>query len=183
MGYYLLPITYYLLPSSLQSVTAKEKQMIEIKPIQLHQVEEVKQIIFAVCHEIWQVTEEEIRRYDAMSDIDDVQSHYFDNSGTFLVLIDDGRVVGSGAIRRLNNDICELKRMWLIKDYRGRGLGTKMTQMLLYFAQKTGYKKVRLDLLDEQKQIQALKLYKRLGFYFIERYNDGFCTVFMEKML
>jgi putative acetyltransferase len=105
--------------------------MIEIKPIQLHQVEEVKQIIFAVCHEIWQVTEEEIRRYDAMSDIDDVQSHYFDNSGTFLVLIDDGRVVGSGAIRRLNNDICELKRMWLLKDYRGRGLGTKMTQMLL----------------------------------------------------
>jgi putative acetyltransferase len=73
--------------------------------------------------------------------------------------------------------------MWLLKDYRGRGLGTKMTQMLLDFAQKTGYKKVRLDLLDEQKQIQALKLYKRLGFYLIERYNDGFCTVFMEKML
>lgn len=157
--------------------------MIEIKPIQSHQVEEVKRVIVAVACEIWQLPEEAIAHYDAMSDIDDMRSHYFDNNGTFLVLIDDGRVVGSGAIRRLNDDICELKRMWFLKDYRGRGLGMKMTQMLLDFAQKTGYKKVRLDTLDKDKQAQALKLYKRLSFYFIERYNDGFCTVFMEKML
>ncbi|MBD2743905.1 GNAT family N-acetyltransferase [Coleofasciculus sp. FACHB-1120] len=157
--------------------------MIEIKPIQSHQVEEVKRVIIAVCKEIWQLPEEVIRHYDAMSDIDDVQSHYFDNKGTFLVLIDEERVVGSGAIRRLSDDICELKRMWFLKDYRGRGLGTKMTQMLLDFARITGYKKVRLDTIDEQKQAQALELYQRLGFYFIDRYNEGHCTVFMEKML
>lgn len=157
--------------------------MIAIKPIQLHQAEEVKRVIIAVCYEIWQLPEEVIRHYDAMSDIDDVQSHYFDNNGTFLVLIDGERVVGSGVIRRLNNELCELKRMWFLKDYRGRGLGMKMTQMLLDFASKTGYKKVRLDTMNEQKQAQALKLYKRLGFYFIERYNDSPCTVFMEKML
>jgi len=73
--------------------------------------------------------------------------------------------------------------MWFLKDYRGRGLGTKITQMLLDFARITGYKKVRLDTTDEQKQAQALKLYQRLGFYFIERYNDAPCTMFMEKML
>ncbi len=157
--------------------------MIEIKPIQLHQIEEVKRVIVTVCNEIWQVPEEVIRRYDRMSDINDVQSHYFDNNGTFLLLIDSGRVVGSGAIRRLNNDICELKRMWFLKDYRVLGLGTRMAQMLLDFARIAGYKKVRLDTTDEQKQAQALKLYQRLGFYFIERYNDGPCTVFMEKIL
>ncbi|MBD1894867.1 GNAT family N-acetyltransferase [Trichocoleus sp. DQ-A3] len=157
--------------------------MIEIKPIKSHQVEEVKRVIIAVCNEIWQLPEEVIRHYDAMSDIDDVQSHYFDNKGTFLVLIDEERVVGSGAIRRLSDDICELKRMWFLKDYRGRGLGTKMAQMLLDFARIIGYKKVRLDTIDEQKQAQALKLYQRLGFYFIERYNTSPCTVFMEKML
>jgi putative acetyltransferase len=157
--------------------------MIEIKPIELDQVEEVQQVIVAVCHEIWQLPEEVIRRYDAMSDLDNLRSHYFDNNGTFLVLIDEGRVVGSGAIRRLNNDICELKRMWFLKAYRGRGLGTKMAQMLLDFARKKGYKKVRLDTTDEQKQAQAIQLYQRLGFYFIERYNDSSCTVFMEKIL
>jgi len=157
--------------------------MIEIKPIELDQVEEVQQVIVAVCHEIWQLPEEVIRRYDAMSDLDNLRSHYFDNNGTFLVLIDEGRVVGSGAIRRLNNDICEVKRMWFLKAYRGRGLGTKMAQMLLDFARKKGYKKVRLDTADEQKQAQAIQLYQRLGFYFIERYNDSSCTVFMEKIL
>ena len=157
--------------------------MIEIKPIQSHQVEEVKRVIIAVCNEIWQLPEEVIKHYDAMSDLDDVQSHYFDNKGTFLVLIDEERVVGSGAIRRLSDDICELKRMWFLKDYRGRGLGTKMAQILLDFARITDYKKVRIDMIDEQKQAQALKLYQRLGFYFINRYNTSPCNVFMEKML
>ncbi len=157
--------------------------MIEIKPIQLHQVEEVKRVIISVCSEIFQVSEDTILRYDVMSDVDDVRSHYLDNNGTFLVLVDQGRVVGCGAIRRLNDDICELKRMWFLKDYRGRGLGMKMAQMLLQFAREAGYKRVRLDTANEEKQAQALKLYQRLGFYYIERYNDSFCTVFMEKML
>lgn len=157
--------------------------MIEIKPIQLHQAEEVKHLIFAVCEEIFQVSEETIRRFDTMSDIDDVYSHYLDNGGTFLVLLDQGRVVGSGAIRRLDNDICELKRMWFFKEYRGQGLAKKMVQMLLDFARNAGYKKVRLDLFDEQKQAQALEFYKRIGFYASAPYNDSFCTVFMEKIL
>ena len=157
--------------------------MIEIQPIQLHQAEAVKHLVFRICEEIFQISEETVRRYDTMSDIDEVRSHYFDNGGTFLVLVDEGRVVGSGAIRRLNDDICELKRMWFLKEYRGRGLAKEMLQRLLEFARKTGYKKVRLDLLDEQKQTQALKFYKRMGFYAIAPYNDSFCTVFMEKVL
>lgn len=166
--------------------------MIEITTIKLHQIEEVKQIIFAICSEIFQVTEEVIRNNDSLSDIDDMRSppggrfapsHYLDNKGTFLVLVDDDKVVGSGGIRRLNDEICELKRMWLLKDYRGQGFGKKMAQMLLDFAKKAGYKKVRLDCGDEQKQAQAVNFYKQLGFYIIERYNDSLCTVFMEKIL
>ena len=157
--------------------------MIEIKPIEFHQIEDVKGVIFAVCYELWQVSEEDLRRYDVMSDIDNVRSHYFNNNGMFLVVVDDGKVVGSGAIRRLNDDICELKRMWLLKEYRGQGLGMKMAQMLLDFAREKDYKKVRLDTLDEHKQAPALKLYRRLGFYAIARYNDSPCTVFMEKIL
>ena len=155
---------------------------IAIKPIELNQVEEVKCMIVTVCKEIWQVPEEVIKSYDSMFDIDNVQSHYFDNNGTFLVITDDA-IVGSGAIRHLIDDICELKRMWLLKEYRGQGLGSKIAQMLLDFAKKTGYNKVRLDLTDKQKQTQALKLYNRLGFYFIKRYNDSPKSAFMEKRL
>lgn len=157
--------------------------MIEIKPLQLHQIAEVKQVIITVVQEMWQFSEETIKSYDDMADIDNAIAHYFNNRGIFLVLSDAGKIVGSGAIRRLSDDICELKRMWFLQNYRGRGLGRQMAQMLLDFANKNGYKKVRLDVANEQKQLQALKFYQQLGFYFIERYNNGPCTLFMEKML
>lgn len=161
--------------------------MIEIKPIQPHQIEDVKQVILAVCQEIFQVPEEVIRRHDNLSDIDQVRSHYFDNRGIFLVLLDGETVVGCGAIRYLSSDtsgdICELKRMWFLNPYRGQGWGTKMSYMLLNFAKRNDYTKVRLDTVDEYKQAPAIKLYQRLGFYPIERYNDSACTVFLEKLL
>lgn len=159
--------------------------MVEIRPIQQHQIEQAKQIVTAVCLEIWQgvLTEEDLRRYDSMPDIENVRSHYFDNCGTFLVLVNDEQVVGTGAIRRLDDEICELKRMWFLKEYRGQGFGWKMAQMLFDFARQAGYRKARLDLANDERQPQALKLYRKLGFYSIERYNDSPCTTFMEKVL
>jgi putative acetyltransferase len=159
--------------------------MVEIKLIEPHQIESAKQIAIAVSLEIWQgtITEADFRRLDSLSDIDNVQSHYFDNNGTFLVLIDRDRVVGTGAIRKIDDEICELKRMWFLKAYRGQGLGWNMAQMLLEFARQAGYLKIRLDLTNEARQPEALKFYQKLGFYPIERYNDGPCQVFMEKAL
>lgn len=159
--------------------------MTEIRLIQQHQIEQAKQIVMAVSLEIWQgkFTEEDFRRFDSLSDIENVRSHYFDNCGTFLVLVDGERVVGTGAIRRLDAQICELKRMWFLKQYRGKGLVQKMAQMLFEFARQVGYQKVRLDLANAERQPQALKFYQKLGFYSIENYNDSSCDVFMEKRL
>lgn len=159
--------------------------MLEIKPIQQHQLEQAKQVVIAVCLDIWQgvLTEDDLRRYDSMLDIENVQLHYFDKHGMFLVLLDNEEVVGTGAIRRLDDNICELKRMWFLKPYRGKGLGWKMAQILFDFARQVRYQKVRLDLANAERQPQALKLYTRLGFYPIERYNDSPCDVFMEKRL
>lgn len=159
--------------------------MIEIKPIQHYQLQEAKQMVIAVILDFWQgdLTEENLRRLDTMSDIKNARSHYFDNHGLFLVLLDDGKIVGTGAIRRLDNNICELKRMWFQQQYRGKGWGWKMAKMLFDFAQQTGYQKVRLDLAKAERQSQAINLYTKLGFYSIERYNDSPCEVFMEKCL
>ena len=159
--------------------------MVEIKPIKQHQIEQAKQVVLAVSLEIWDgvLTEDELRGYDSMSDIDNVRSHYFDNNGTFLVLVEGEQVVGTGAIRKLDDEICELKRMWFLKEYRGQGLGWKMAQILFDFALAAGYQKIRLDLANEERQPDALKLYRKLGFYPIERYNDSPCHVFMEKLL
>lgn len=58
-----------------------------------------------------------------------------------------------------------------------------MAQILFDFAKQAGYWKIRLDLANEERQPEALKLYRKLGFYPIERYNDSPCLVFMEKLL
>lgn len=162
---------------------------VTIKRIQPYQNEEAKLIVVEGCQEIWNLPgspHDVLRQWNEqgiLADMDDIQRSYFNNGGTFLVLIDCKRIVGTGAILRLSDEICELKRMWFLKAYRGQGLGMQMAQMLLDFAKNTGYKKIRLDTGDATKQPAALRLYKRLGFYAIERYNDSPCTIFMEKAL
>ena len=56
-----------------------------------------------------------------------------------------------------------------------------MAKALLQFARSAGYTCVRLD--TSAKLEEANKLYRRLGFRTIEPYNDGPCTIFMEKQL
>ena len=159
--------------------------VVKIKPIDETQIEQAKQVVLSVSLEIWQgaISEEDFRRIDPMSDIDRVKSHYCDRNGLFLVLVDGDRIVGTGAIRQLAPEICELKRMWFLKPYRGQGYGRKMTQILFDFARQAGYQKVRLDLANPERQLQAMRFYQKQGFYAIARYNDSPCTVFMEKVL
>ena len=155
--------------------------MLKIKLIQPQQVEEVTEVILEICQEVFQVDRATILNYDDFVDLDNVEEHYFTNRGIFLVLLDRQKVVGSGAIRYLENDICELKRMWIFQAYRGQGWGKKISEQLFAFAKKKGYKKIRLDLANTEKQQQAIAFYKNLGFYSIPPYNSSPCQVFMEK--
>ena len=56
-----------------------------------------------------------------------------------------------------------------------------MAELLFEFARNAGYKRVKLDTSPVLEK--ANKLYQRLGFYPIERYNEGHGTIFMEKQL
>jgi putative acetyltransferase len=161
--------------------------MIEIKPIEASQTEEAKQVIAAVCFELWQPQAtlaeygKQIEREGGFDDVNDLQNQYFDNGGTFLVLMDSNRVVGTGGVRRLEASVCELKRMWFLPQYRGRGLGTRLLMRLIEWARDNGFKTMRLDVADEVRSAPAVRLYERLGFTRIERYNESLCTVWMEK--
>ena len=117
-----------------------------------------------------------------LEDMDDVQKSYFDDDGTFLVMVNDGEIIGTGAIKKLDVEICELKRLWFLKEYRGKGLGYQMTQELLSFARDKGYQRVRLET-DPVAQSQALNFYKRLGFYEIPRYSQNQDETALELVL
>lgn len=160
--------------------------MVEIKPIAAHQREEARQVLLSVCLELWPDLFKEakdIYQLDTLDDIMDPNGYYFERGGTFLVTVENGEVIGTGAVRSLEQDVCELRRMWLKPQHHGRGLGKRMAEELLAFSRSAGYRKVRLETYDASRQGAALRLYESLGFDYIPRYNDGICTVFMEKHL
>ena len=161
--------------------------MIEIKPIQPFQIAQAKQIVIAVCFELWQPQTtlaeygKQLEEEYGFEDLDDLQNQYFENGGMFLVITDNDRVVGTGGVLRLCDKVCELKRMWFLPQYRGRGLGSRLITQLIEWARDNGYETMRLDVADEVRSAPAVRLYERLGFTRIERYNEGLYTLWMEK--
>ena len=139
------------------------------------QVDAAKAVVIACCLEFFGNPPQ------LFEDMDQIAAQYTEPSGIFLVLMDGDRVVGTGAVRRLDDATCELKRMWFLPEYRGKGQGMKISELLLEFARAAGYKKMRLDTVPEL--VAANKLYQRLGFHPIERYNTGPGEIFMEKDL
>jgi putative acetyltransferase len=162
--------------------------MINIRHIEPHEIPFAKELIYRVAHQVFQDTrtlEESIAYYESrgqLHDMDDVQQTYFENEGTFLVMTDEDQIIATGAIRKIDDSICELKRVWLLFDYHGRGLGYRLIQELLAFAREKGYRRVRLET-DRDGQRRAYQLYKRLGFYEIPRYSDNEEDAAMEMVL
>ena len=161
--------------------------MIQIKPIEPHQVEEAKRLIITVADSIyhWERTIDEslrdLEERGIFDDMIDVQMHYFDRGGLFLVVEDDGQMIGTGAVRQIDDDVCELKRMWLLPAYHGRGIGYRVIQMLFAFARASKYKLIRLE--TGNQQLRAIKFYERLGFSRITPFDETNHDVFMEMKL
>jgi len=162
--------------------------MIEIRRIQPDEAPAAKRLIYRVAHVIFndqRPLEESIAYHESrheLKDMDDTQKNYFENGGIFLVMEDEVQIIGTGAVRQLEDKICELKRLWLLTEYHGTGLGYRMTQELLSFAREKGYKRIRLET-DQSRQNRAFEFYKRLGFYEIARYSDNQDDVAMEMIL
>src|SRR5688572_14466519 len=135
--------------------TASEHVMtIRIAPMEPQHVASAKRVIITVVCELFAgdtspcKIDQSLVKYEAakqFADIDEFEEHYFSRNGIFLVLLDDAQVVGTGGLRPLHGSIAELKRMWFLPPYRGRGLGRNMAEHLLQFARSVGYTHVRLD--------------------------------------
>src|SRR5262245_14896146 len=159
-----------------------------IESLQPVHVEPAKRVLRTVWREFFGVEADPVVRdyFDkpsALTDLDDAPKVYFHDSGIFLVVLDDGRVIGTGAVKRLDTETCELRRMFLLREYRGRGLGTQLAEHLLGFARAAGYRRARLA--TNKKLHASHRLYVRLGFDHIPPYGDEITELayYMEKVL
>jgi putative acetyltransferase len=140
--------------------------MIALRSIHPDETEAAKALMATVFRALWGFSYAEIQaRYDPLEDIEQIQFHYFENGGTFMVLADGEQLVGTGGISRLDTDTAELKRIFLLQEYRGRGLGRRLVETLLEFARTNGYRRVRLMVATPDLQPEAVGLYTSLGFH------------------
>jgi GNAT superfamily N-acetyltransferase len=125
------------------------------------------------------------------SDIFCIEEHYNKSAGGCFWVAEHGhntndnnQIIGTIAIRNLKQfeSTCELKRMYVVREFRRLGIGQKMLETAIDFAKNFGYKRV---ILDSSKYLdEARTLYLKNDFVDIQRYNNNYrADVFMEKKL
>ena len=100
-----------------------------------------------------------------------------------MVLEDAGKIIGTGGIGCLDEKTAELKRIWLLKEYRGLGLGRKLVESLLEFARSHGYQRIELKVASPQIQPEAVGLYSSLGFVPTSNPGGEDESIHMELMI
>ncbi len=91
--------------------------------------------------------------------------------GCLLIALDGENYAGCVALRKIESDICEMKRLFVDPAFRGQGVGIRLIQEVIARAKQRGYKEMRLDTLPSM--VQAISLYRSLGFVDIEPYRNN----------
>jgi putative acetyltransferase len=81
-------------------------------------------------------------------------------------------------VRQIDADSGELVRLWLLRGFRGRGVGRLIIERLLQFARCAGWNRLRLDTSFRCKE--AVSLFRKVGFREIAPYKDSIGDCFME---
>jgi len=122
---------------------------------------------------------------DFESELADVAAHYSAPGGAvFLASGEREELLGVVGVRLLDEDVAEMKRMYVSEAGRGMGLGRRLAEQAIEFARQEGYAALRLDS-DLESMPVANHLYEKLGFIDIPRYRDNplRCSRFMELKL
>ncbi len=108
---------------------------------------------------------------------------YVRPGGRLLLVREGGTVAGCGALRRMDEGVAEMKRMWLRPRFRGKGIGRALADTLVAAAREEGYGAVRLETLSVMPR--ARELYRSMGFVEIPHTSGqpfpG--SVIMERLL
>jgi putative acetyltransferase len=116
--------------------------------------------------------------YDRLKDADlkDIKEYYFSKGGTFLVGIADGKVVGTAGVRKVNENLCEIRRIYLKKEFRDKGYGKQLFEAALDFAEKTC---PAVILKTDSTLTKAIDMYLKHGFNF-QKEERGY--LYFEKV-
>ncbi len=107
---------------------------------------------------------------DFENELLEIENQYSIPNGQLVIAYDElDQAVGCFGVRKFSESICELKRMYLKKEERGKGIGQKLLVRAIEIGRALKYEKMRLDTLPSMEV--AINLYSKMGFYEITPYR------------
>jgi GNAT superfamily N-acetyltransferase len=103
-------------------------------------------------------------------ELDLLPGKYSKPNGRLLLALFEGEPAGCVALREIDVETCEMKRMYVYTKFHGNGLGRALSEKIVAEARIIGYKTIKLD--TSFRQIEALNLYKSIGFSVTKPYYD-----------
>ena len=117
-------------------------------------------------------------------DLRNIKEVFESSGGGFWGLLHNDLIIGTVGLKVNDSSekIGELKCMYLLPEYQGKGLGQLLIKKILIESKNRQFKKIRLDVKIQSNK--AISIYRKNGFYEIPKYNDNKNDVlFMEKIL
>jgi ribosomal protein S18 acetylase RimI-like enzyme len=108
---------------------------------------------------------------DFPEEIKSLPGEYAPPAGSIIIAFYDRKLAGCVALHKLDEKICEMKRLYVRPSFRKKGIGKFLIQGILNEAFDLGYIKMRLDSIPSMKTAQ--RLYESAGFYEIPDYRNN----------
>lgn len=140
---------------------------------------EVKKLIKEYYHRLGR----DLSFQNIEAELDDPAVRYSPPQGELLVALENDEVLGMVAYHRLTSKRCEMKRLYLTPNARGRHLGERLVETIIEHAKASGYEEMVLDTIKPLKA--AVSLYRKFGFEECEAYYDNPMddVIYMRKKL
>ena len=155
--------------SSIQITSAQSDEQID--SIRLLFLEYAQSLNFDLC---FQSFDEELTG---------LPGDYAPPEGRLLLALYNEKAVGCVGLRKVAGGVCEMKRLWVRPEFRGRKIGRKLADAIISEARTIGYRIMKLDTVDSMKA--AMAMYKSMGFSETSayRYNPIEGARYMELKL
>lgn len=104
------------------------------------------------------------------ADLDKIPEVY-NGRGRFWVAKEDGKIIGTIAVKEVDQHTAKLKRMFVLPEFHGTGVGQALLDTAINFAKENTYKKITLN--TSPKMHRAHHFYEKNGFTQIKKYEDS----------
>src|SRR6185312_16301659 len=106
------------------------------------------------------------------NELSELPGDYAPPGGRLLLATRESQPAGCVALHKLDEEVCEMKRLYVRPQFRGKGLGRVLSERVVADAREIGYKRLRLDTVEPVMR-DAVALYRKLGFREIAPYREN----------